>query len=333
MKKIVVSIVGLSMIVMMVPGIAEGLTAAELQAQITALTAQLTALQAQLTALTGTPAAACTFARNLYPGVSGADVKCLQQYLNGAGYALAVSGVGSAGNETQYFGSLTQAAVKKWQDANGIVYGAYGGYFGPISQAKYVALGGAVVTPVTPVTPTGGAEGGILGTINSVPASGVEVLTTATGKAVAAINIKAIGDVVVNRLDLNFDHRPWLYISNVIVTDGTTSKTLAVTEAGTSEVTVGSSYLFRIDGLNISIPKDTTKTLTVKVDGVTALPGSDTTEDIILTFAADSVRATDGVGLSQYAPTASLATRTFTVKEGDTANLEITANLDNPKAR
>ncbi|MCJ7829615.1 peptidoglycan-binding protein, partial [Patescibacteria group bacterium] len=157
MKKIAVSIVGLSMIVMLVPGIAQGLTADELQAQITALTAQLTALQAQLTGLTGAPAA-CTFTRALYPGVSGADVKCLQQYLNGAGYAVAASGVGSAGNETQYYGSLTQAAVGAWQTAKGVVCGAYCGYFGPVSQAKYVALGGAV-TPVTPVTPTD-LEGG-----------------------------------------------------------------------------------------------------------------------------------------------------------------------------
>ena len=118
MKKIVVSIVGLSMIMMMVPSV-QALTADELQAQIATLTAQLAALQAQLTALTGTPAAtACTFARNLYPGMSGADVQCLQQYLNGAGFALAASGLGSAGNETQYFGPLTKAAVKKWQDAN-----------------------------------------------------------------------------------------------------------------------------------------------------------------------------------------------------------------------
>ena len=333
MKKIVVSIVGLSMVVMMVPGIAQGLTAEELQAQIATLTAQLATLQAQLTALTGTPAAAaCTFARALYPGVSGADVQCLQQYLNGAGFALAASGVGSAGNETQYFGSLTQAAVKKWQDANGVVYGAYGGYFGPVSQAKYVALGGAV-TPVTPVTPTGGAEGGIFATINSSPASGAEVYVGTTGKAVAAVDVKAIGDIVVNRLDLNFSKRPWLYVTSVTVTDGTTSKTVSVTQAGTSEVTVGSSYLFRIDGLNISIPKDTTKTLTVTVDAVSALPGTETSTDVALTFAADCIRATDGVGLSQYAPTAALAARTITMKEGDTAALEVTANVDNPEDR
>ncbi len=135
MKKIVVSIVGLSMVLMMSP--VQGATVEELEDQIADLLAQIEALQDQLA---GTPAAACTFTRNLYPGMSGADVKCLQQYLNGAGYPVAASGAGSPGNETEYFGSLTQAAVGAWQDANGVAYGAYKGYFGPVSQAKYTAV-------------------------------------------------------------------------------------------------------------------------------------------------------------------------------------------------
>ena len=66
----------------------------DLQAQITALLAQIQALQAQLS--TGTPAptgtTACTFTRSLTIGVKGDDVKCLQQYLNGAGHQVAASG-------------------------------------------------------------------------------------------------------------------------------------------------------------------------------------------------------------------------------------------------
>jgi len=88
----------------------------------------------------------CTFTRSLTTGVTGADVLCLQQYLNGAGFTVATSGAGSPGNETSYFGSRTRAAVSTWQAANGVSPTA--GYFGPISRTKYSALlaGGTVST-------------------------------------------------------------------------------------------------------------------------------------------------------------------------------------------
>jgi hypothetical protein len=132
---------------------AGAVTIAELMAQIQALQAQLNQLQA---AQTGGTAAACTFTQNLYLGVSNAQVKCLQQYLNGAGYTVALSGAGSAGSETNYYGSLTKAAVAKWQAANAVSPAA--GYFGAISRAKYSALAGGVVTPggTVVIPPVGG---------------------------------------------------------------------------------------------------------------------------------------------------------------------------------
>ena len=104
---------------------------------IQALIDQINLLQQQLNALlgtTGSTATACTFTRSLTVGSTGADVKCLQQYLNGAGFKVAQSGAGSPGSETTYFGSLTRAAVAAWQAANGVAPAV--GYFGSISQAK-----------------------------------------------------------------------------------------------------------------------------------------------------------------------------------------------------
>ncbi len=94
-------------------------------------------VQFQAAQTSGT-ATICTFTRSLYLGVKGDDVKCLQQYLNNAGYTVAISGAGSMGNETNYFGTKTKAAVAKWQAANGVSPAA--GYFGAISRAKYLAL-------------------------------------------------------------------------------------------------------------------------------------------------------------------------------------------------
>jgi hypothetical protein len=141
-KKIVAIATGLTFAAMLFPVVpVQAVTAEELQDQIDALLETLADLQDQLAELTGEPTAvecSCTFTRSLYPGVSrGDDVKCLQEYLNDSGHTLAESGAGSPGNETTYFGSLTRAAVKAWQDANDVAYGDWWGYFGPISQAKY----------------------------------------------------------------------------------------------------------------------------------------------------------------------------------------------------
>ncbi|MBU0612111.1 peptidoglycan-binding protein, partial [Patescibacteria group bacterium] len=69
--------------------------------------------------------------RNIGLGNKGTDVKALQEYLNGSGFALSKSGVGSKGNETTYFGPFTKAAVIKYQKANGI---KTTGFVGPITR-------------------------------------------------------------------------------------------------------------------------------------------------------------------------------------------------------
>jgi hypothetical protein len=170
----------------------------------------------------------------------------------------------------------------------------------------------------------------VIVTVNSNPASGLS-FNVSESKAVGAVDVQVNGsDVLLNRLDLTFDHRPWLYLSEITVSDGTTTKTVAVTEAASTEVTVGSSYLFRINDLNILAQKDTTKTITVTVKALSGLPGTDTTEAIVLTFGANAVRGTDGAGLSQTAPTAALSTRTFTINSASTATLELTTAASSP---
>lgn len=76
--------------------------------------------------------------RDLKLGFSGTDVKDLQIFLNGHGFAVAVIGAGSPGNETTYFGRLTQNAVIKFQKANNIKPSV--GYFGPKTRAFALGL-------------------------------------------------------------------------------------------------------------------------------------------------------------------------------------------------
>lgn len=77
------------------------------------------------------------FEKNLRFGDIGDDVRRLQMYLNSKGYFVAVSGNGSVGNESIYFGYLTRAALSAFQKDHGI---PATGYFGPITRA-YVDSG------------------------------------------------------------------------------------------------------------------------------------------------------------------------------------------------
>lgn len=55
------------------------------------------------------------FLRSLAYGYTGRDVKMLQMFLNANGFLLATSSWGSPGEETEFFGSLTRAALGKFQ--------------------------------------------------------------------------------------------------------------------------------------------------------------------------------------------------------------------------
>ncbi len=58
------------------------------------------------------------FLRNLKLGSIDTDVKRLQEFLNKKGFIVSVSGPGSLGNETTYFGKATRDALIKYQEAN-----------------------------------------------------------------------------------------------------------------------------------------------------------------------------------------------------------------------
>lgn len=84
----------------------------------------------KITSSVGTTTA---FTRDLKLGMTGDDVRLLQQFLNSNGFPLAESGIGSKGQESTYFGRMTRDALIKFQKSKSVTPSV--GYFGSITRA------------------------------------------------------------------------------------------------------------------------------------------------------------------------------------------------------
>lgn len=124
------------------------------------LVALVNQLQAQLSGSVSTSSTCSyTFTRSLGQGATGADVMNLQKFLNSdPATIVAVSGAGSAGMETSFYGPATAAAVSKFQtkySADILVPSGLTsptGYFGPSSMAKANKLCDGTTNPTGPTT-------------------------------------------------------------------------------------------------------------------------------------------------------------------------------------
>ena len=148
-SKLFVGFVAIAMMVTLAAP-AQAATEEELQAQIDSLMATINALQSQVgQGATNVASGICPYAwtRSLSQGSTGGDVMKLQQFLNAdPGTTVSVSGAGSVGAETEYYGPATAAAVSKFQvmyadsilTPLGLANGT--GYFGPSTMAKANSL-------------------------------------------------------------------------------------------------------------------------------------------------------------------------------------------------
>lgn len=136
--KIATFVAGFALVLTSFAPVARAQLTAEVQAQIAALLAQVAALQTQ----TGGSATVAAFTRDLTLGSTGADVTSLQNWLISNGYTIPAGATG-------YFGTQTQAAVARYQAANGIAPAA--GYFGPLTRTNVNAK--IVIAPTPTPTP------------------------------------------------------------------------------------------------------------------------------------------------------------------------------------
>lgn len=137
--------------------------------------------------------------RNLKVGMSGEDVRVLQQLLNGDTMTRiarsGTSGAGSLGFETTYFGNKTKDAVVRFQNLYaqevlspaGLTVGS--GFIGQYSRAKLVALCSKAATPAIPAVPKSVSgtstvpavpaipEPGSIGVQNATPAADLGIAT------------------------------------------------------------------------------------------------------------------------------------------------------------
>ncbi|HEX4104488.1 MAG TPA: peptidoglycan-binding domain-containing protein [Candidatus Paceibacterota bacterium] len=110
------------------------------------------------------------FTRDLTIGSIGSDVQALQIFLNNNGFAIATSGPGAPGSETNYFGRLTETALAKWQQANSISPAV--GYFGPVTRTAVNGMIGAANNGSSGVNATGTGATGTSGTTSGTDATG-----------------------------------------------------------------------------------------------------------------------------------------------------------------
>ena len=282
-------------------------TVSDLQAQVAALQAQLATLVAQLATATGGTTGAmpadtvgCSFSRNLKLGMSGADVKCLQQILNSAvDTQVAASGVGSAGNETMYFGGLTKTAVIKFQEkyaseilaSFGLTQGT--GFVGATTKAKLNTLVGAGGTG----TGTGTLPAGCTSASGYSPTTGQSCSGGTTGAVVVpgVVNASMASDnpaaaTIVADTASGDGAQSMIPVLKVVLSNGTASEvkvtSLKFTRSGISADTdISQAYIYDGDvklaeynsfslavltftnsaGV-VTIPANSSKTITLKVD-------------------------------------------------------------------
>lgn len=322
---------------------AKALTQAEANAIIAALNlsgSQAAAINALVTGSgSGSTGGSCpVLTRSLQQGSTGADVQSLQVFLNAsADTRVAVSGAGSPGMESMYFGPATKAAVIKFQAKNNV---SPIGVVGPATRAAIAAVCGS----------TGGNTGGSTGGTGSL--QGGEGSLNVEGNLgdvesdvdegeedvqVFGVELEAEdSDIGLERVDVDItlsgtgSSQLDNYVTEVSLwLDGKRIATQDVDEADEDN----DVFSFRFTDLSGVIEEDETAELYVAVTAVNNVDSGDSAKVLSVDMPADAIRAVDAEGISETYVTASeLTAETFSVGEETGGDVDISEGDNNPEA-
>ncbi|MEX0934877.1 MAG: hypothetical protein WDZ70_00945 [Candidatus Paceibacterota bacterium] len=312
-------------------------TDAEVRAQIQNLLQLIAELQARLVGQSQVPSVCpYTWTRDLTIGSTGTDVLRLQQYLNaGVDTRLAVSGAGSPGNETMYYGSITANAVTRFQNKHasevlspiGLVSGT--GYFGAMTRSKINNLCVTSTPPADDEDPAPdddelqGGEGDITD-FDVLSSFNDEEVSQGETETVFGFEFEADGsDLSVRRVDILFeanddaagsnddaDARPWNFIEELTLRmNGDVVKTMKVNSSQDwSKVSSSNmdgegdddTYRIRFSGLSERVDEGERAEFTLDIKARSVLDSGDIPQNFEIAVADDGIRAIDGAGLNVY---------------------------------
>jgi hypothetical protein len=188
----------------------------------------------------GTGGACPALTRDLQVGSTGADVKALQVFLNAkATTQVSVSGAGSPGLESTYFGAATKAAVMKFQAANNVA--PIAGYVGKITRAAIAAVcGGTTTNPGTPSGPGLSVSAGAQPANALAPQGATRVpFTTFTLTNNSGV-VQTVTGITVERTGLGIDSN----FSGIVLLDTTNNLQLGTAKTLNSnhQATIGDTF-------------------------------------------------------------------------------------------
>lgn len=348
---------------------AQAMTDAERNAAIDALMAEINALKAEGGETMTSSSDVCPFmwTRSLNMGDTGSDVMMLQKFLNSdAATAVAMTGAGSAGMETEYYGPMTGAAVAKMQE----MYRAdilapldlvnSTTFFGPSTMAKANAL--CASAPV--VEEEGGEEegeeteggeetagsaalGNDEGSIESITEVSADESALEEGEygGVLAFEVEIEGDVEINRVDVfaevedsttASDNADDYFVEASLWVDGDKVATIDVDDFDeddysgnvTNGATTDEEYRLRFSGLDLVFEDGDEPEFQVAFEVRGSLDSADLAADWWV--AVDSIRYIDGEGFTDSATPGATVEDSFGLDEEETAELDVRETSDNP---